>query len=188
MARIIGQTEPKRAILAVYCWSGQQGQAMADRFLGTLLMFAAGVSLVAGVSLAADVGIEEFNRALIQATTRMDNAAALALWEDDGITLLPEIKPIIGKKAIAKYLDDVATQLSGARMERFEMKCFGIERSGDFATEWCEEHQHVILPDGKSAFDGRGKMLLVLHRGADGKWRMRREMWNEGITEQSHGG
>jgi ketosteroid isomerase-like protein len=182
MARIIGQTEPKRAILAVYCGLGQQGQAMADRFLGTLLMFAA------GVSLAADVGIEEFNRALIQATTRMDNAAVLTLWEDDGITLLPEIKPIIGKKAIGKYLDDVASQLSGARMERFEMKCFDIERSGDFATEWCEEHQHVILPDGKSAFDGRGKMLLVLHRGADGKWRMRREMWNEGITEQSHGG
>jgi hypothetical protein len=22
-------------------------------------------------------------------------------------------------------------------------------------------------------------MLLVLHRGADGKWRMKREMWNQ---------
>lgn len=155
---------------------------MAGGFLGALLL------LACGASLAADAGIEEFNRALIQATTRMDNAAALALWEDDGITLLPQTKPIIGKNAIAKFLDDVASQLLGARMEKFEMKCFDIERAGDFATEWCEEHQQVMLADGKPPFDGRGKMLLVLHRGTDGKWRMRREMWNEGIADVAHGG
>jgi uncharacterized protein (TIGR02246 family) len=150
---------------------------MAGNYLGALLIFAS------GASLAADAGIEEFNRALIQATTRMDNAAAMALWEDDGITLLPQTKPIIGKKAIAKFLEGVSSQLSGARMEIFEMKCFDIERNGDFATEWCEEHQHVMLPGGKPPFDGRGKMLLVLHRGADGQWRLRREMWNEGIAD-----
>jgi uncharacterized protein (TIGR02246 family) len=155
---------------------------MAGKLLSALLIVAS------GASVAADAGIEEFNRALIQATTRMDNAAALALWEDDGITLLPQTKPIIGKKAIAKFLDDVSSQLSGARMEKFDMRCFNIERTADLATEWCEEHQHVLLPDGKPPFDGRGKMLLILHRGADGKWRMRREMWNEGIAENSPGG
>jgi uncharacterized protein (TIGR02246 family) len=155
---------------------------MASKLLGALLIFAC------GAGMAADAGIEEFNRALNQATTRMDNAAALALWEDDGVTLLPQTKPIIGKKAIAKFLDDVSSQLLGARMEKFEMKCFDIERSGDFATEWCEEHQHVVFPHGKPAFDGRGKMLLILHRGVDGKWRMRREMWNEGTAENSPGG
>lgn len=155
---------------------------MAGKLLSALLIIAC------GASRAADAGIDAFNRALNQATTRMDNAAALALWEDDGITLLPQTKPIIGKKAIAKFLDDISSQLLGARMEKFEMKCFDIERSGDFATEWCEEHQHVALPDGKPAFDGRGKMLLILHRGADGKWRMRREMWNEGTAENSPGG
>lgn len=152
---------------------------MTGKLLGALLIFAC------GASLASDAGIEEFNRALIDATTRMDNAAALALWEDDGITLLPQTKPIIGKKAIAKFLDGVSAQLTGARMEKFEMRCFDIERSGDLASEWCEEHQHVMLPGGKPAFDGRGKMLLILHRGADGKWRMRREMWNEGVADQS---
>jgi ketosteroid isomerase-like protein len=40
------------------------------------------------------------------------------------------------------------------------------------------------LPNGKPPFDGQGKMLLVLHRGPDGKWRMRREMWNEGIADE----
>lgn len=154
---------------------------MAGIFLAVLLMFGC------GASMAADAGIEAFNRALVEATTRMDNAAALALWEDDGITLLPEVKPIVGKKAIAKFLDEVSSQLTGARMEKFEMQCFDIEVSGNLATEWCEEHQHVILPDGKPAFDGRGKMLLILHRGTDRKWRIRREMWNEGIADNSHG-
>jgi len=150
---------------------------MAGKLIGAMLCFAC------GASFAADAGIEEFNRALIQATTRMDNTAALALWEDDGIALLPQTKPMIGKQAIAKFLDDVSSQLPGARMEKFEMKCFDVERSGDSATEWCEEHQHVVFPNGKPPFDGRGKMLLVLHRGADGKRRMRREMWNEGISD-----
>jgi uncharacterized protein (TIGR02246 family) len=155
---------------------------MANKLIGALLF------LSCGAGFAADAGIEKFNRALIQATTNMDNSATLALWEEDGIALLPQTKPMIGKKAIAKFLDDVSSQLSGARMEKFELKCFDVERTGDFATEWCEEHQHVVLPNDKAPFDGRGKMLLVLHRGADGKWRMRREMWNQGIADNSTGG
>ena len=151
---------------------------MKTALLGAFLM------LATHAAVAADVGIEEFNRALIQATTRMDNAATLALWEDDGITLLPQTKPIAGKKAIAGFLDEVATQLAGAKMEQFEMRCFNVEVVKDWASEWCEEHQHVLLPNGKPPFDGHGKMLLVLHRGADGKWRMRREMWNEGIADK----
>jgi ketosteroid isomerase-like protein len=131
---------------------------------------------------AAAAGVEEFNQALIQATTHMDNAASLALWEEDGIALLPQTKPLVGKKALGKFLDDVTRQMPGARMEKFELKCFDIETDADWATEWCQEHQHVVFPTG-APFDGWGKMLLVLHRGADGKWRMRREMWNEGLAE-----
>jgi ketosteroid isomerase-like protein len=152
---------------------------MTVKLLAVILM------LTGATAFAADAGIEEFNRALIQATTRMDNSAALALWEDNGISLLPQTKPIVGKRAIAKFLDDVSAQLVGAKMEKFEMHCFALEAVKDWASEWCEEHQHVILPDGKPPFDGRGKMLLILHRGDDGKWRMRREMWNEGIADNS---
>ena len=117
----------------------------------------------------------------------MDNAAVLALWEDDGIALLPQTKPMIGKKAIAKFLNDVSSQLPGARMEKFELKCFDVESTRDSATEWCEGRQHVVFPHGKLPFDGRGKMLLALHRGADGKWRMRREMWNAGTADSPAG-
>jgi uncharacterized protein (TIGR02246 family) len=127
--------------------------------------------------------IEAFNQKFEDATRRMDNAAILELWAEDGISLLPATKPVIGKAAIAAMMNAVTEQLKGARMDKFELRCSAIEVSGELATEWCSEHQIVILPDGKPPFDGRGKMLLVLRRGADGRWRLLREMWNQGEAD-----
>lgn len=123
--------------------------------------------------------IDVFNRKFEDATRRMDNAATVALWADDGISLLPSTRPIVGKAAIATFMDGVTAQIKGAKMEKFEMECFAIDVSGDTASEWCTEHQVVLMPGGKPPFDGRGKMLLVLRKGVDGKWLLLREMWNQ---------
>lgn len=131
------------------------------------------------------LGVEAFNRALDAATRRMDNAATLALWADDGVSLLPSTKPIAGKAAIAKFLGDVMSSLAGAHVERFDLRCFDIAVAGDWASEWCTEHQVVILGGGKPPFDGWGKMLLVLHREADGAWRLKREMWNQATADEA---
>jgi ketosteroid isomerase-like protein len=139
------------------------------------LLFA--IAFIAGAAHAADAGIDAFNRALSDATTHMDNAETMALWDEEGASLLPGNDPIVGKKAIAEFMDRVMQQLQGARMKSFEMHCGGIEQSGDWASEWCDEHQVVELGGSKPDFDGRGRILLVLHRSADGKWRLRREMW-----------
>ncbi|MBU6199166.1 MAG: DUF4440 domain-containing protein [Xanthomonadaceae bacterium] len=128
---------------------------------------------------AASTEIEAFNRAWADATRRIDNTAALALWEDDGVSLLPSTPPIVGKPAIAKMLDDIAKQVPGAHMRSFELQCHDIKVSGDWASEWCTEHQVVEMPNGKPPFDGRGKLLVILHRGADGHWRLQTEMWNQ---------
>ena len=122
-------------------------------------------------------GVRVFNAAMTDATRRMDNAATLALWDDAGVSLLPATAPIAGKAAIAKFFGDVTAQLKGARMESFDMSCADIEVSGAWASEWCTEHQVVSFPDGQPKFDGRGRMLLVLHRGADDRWKLRAEMW-----------
>jgi uncharacterized protein (TIGR02246 family) len=125
----------------------------------------------------ARAGVEQFNAQLDDATRRMDNAATLALWAEDGVSLLPGSKPMVGKAAIRAFLEGVTAAIKGARMEHFEMHCEGIEVSGDLATEWCDEHQVVQLPGGKPPFDGRGRMLLVLRRDSDGRWLLLREMW-----------
>lgn len=123
--------------------------------------------------------INTFNKAFADATRRMDNTATLALRAEDGISLLPSTEPIVGKAAVATFLENVTSQIKGATMESFDMECFDIIASGDFATEWCTEHQVVRLGEGKPPFDGRGRMLLVLRRSASGVWRIEREMWNQ---------
>ncbi len=128
----------------------------------------------------AALEIEALNKSLADATRRMDNGAALALWADDGVSLLPSTKPIEGKKAIGDFLNTVTAAYPGARMESFTMQCHGLEISGNWASEWCTEHQIVNLAADKPPFDGWGKMLLVLHRSAGG-WRITREMWNQAL-------
>lgn len=134
---------------------------------------------------ASHAGIAAFNDDFASATRSMSNKAILALWDDDGTSLLPSTKPILGKNAIARFLDAVMTSLRGAHMTKFESECFDLRASGDWASEWCSEHQVVELGGGKAPFDGRGKMLLVLHRGTDGKWRIHDEMWNEALAPDS---
>jgi len=142
--------------------------------LGALALSCAATAAPAGMTASIDA----FNAAFADATRHLDNMAALQLWDDEGVELLPETQPLIGKRAIARFLDDVVKQLPGAHMVAFEMRCAGVEVAGDWASEWCDEHQKVELGGGKPPFEGRGRLLLVLHRGGDGNWRLRREMWN----------
>ena len=147
-----------------------------------LAFLLAAASLAAQSSSSAHPDIEEFNRAFANATRTMDNAATLALWDDDGVSLLPSTAPISGKPAIAKFMHDVMTSLAGAHMTSFDLACHDIQVSGNWGSEWCTEHQVVALPDGKPPFDGHGKMLLVLHRTPDGHWRIHDEMWNQALA------
>ena len=124
--------------------------------------------------------IDSFNRDFRDATLHMDNAAAMALWEDDGVTLLPGLAPIEGRKTIAKWLDDVVARMPGYRVTAQENSFHDLQVSGDWASEWGTTHQVVQPPDGKPAVDTWGKILLVLHRGRDSRWRIREEMWTPG--------
>jgi ketosteroid isomerase-like protein len=125
--------------------------------------------------------IDTFNAKFLEAQLRMDDAAILGMWAEDGASLLPERSPIVGKPAITKFLTGVTVQLKGWRMEKMELDFQGIEVSEDWASEWALEHQVVRPLDDRPVFDGRGKMLLVLHREADGNWKVKREMWNQGM-------
>jgi ketosteroid isomerase-like protein len=153
----------------------------AMRFIGKALLFFLFIPVVA-FAATPQSGIEAFNKALDSATRSMSNAAIMTLWEDDGVSLLPSTPPIAGKAAIGKFLDSVVAMYPGGQMKKFEMQCHDIQVSGDWGSEWCTEHQIVQFPGGKPPFEGWGKMLFVLHRGADGKWRVKQEMWNQAVT------
>jgi ketosteroid isomerase-like protein len=135
------------------------------------------VGCLALPATAAADSLATFNARFEDATRRMNNQALAALWEEDGISLLPETPPILGKRAISAFVEKAIGEFPGAKMKSFTLSCADPIQSGGLATEWCFEHQVVNLGDGKT-FDGRGRMLLVLRRGADGRWRLLREMWN----------
>ena len=140
------------------------------------------IALLAAASPAVPVAnlppdIAAFNRALTTATLHMDNAGVLALWEEDGVSLLPGQAPMQGRKSIARFLDEVVKQIPGARVTLQEDRCQDAEVAGDWASEWCTTHQVVDLGGGRAPWEGRGRMLLVLHRGKKGQWRIKREMW-----------
>src|ERR1700757_1378305 len=125
--------------------------------------------------------IDAFNKKYIAAHLRMDNAAVMSMWAEDGISLLPATDPIIGKDAIGKFMEDVTGKMPGYHMQKIDVDFQGIEGSGNWASEWAEEHQVVQPPPGRRVIDSYGKLLLVLHREADGNWRITREMWNQGL-------
>ena len=131
---------------------------------------------LAGAPLPPELA--DFNAALSRATLAMDNSASMALWDPaSGVSLLPESAPLIGTPAIADMLAAVAKSLPGAHMQSFELGCHLVSQDAHLATEWCDEHQVVVFPDGRPTFDGRGRMLLVLRRSSDHHWRLLCEMW-----------
>jgi len=127
--------------------------------------------------------IERFNREFTAAILRMDNAAVMSLWAEDGTTLLPGMAPLSGRANIAKWLDDITSRMPGYRVTRQEDSFHDLQVSGDWASEWGTTVQVVQPPDGKPAIESHGKILLVLHREKDGKWRIKQEMWNAGPRE-----
>ncbi|MBB5343397.1 YybH family protein [Tunturibacter empetritectus] len=122
------------------------------------------VSSAQAVSSGFQTEITAFNRRLEDATKRMNNADVMSLWADEGISLLPSTNPLVGKAAIAAFLDRVTAQLQNAKMEKFELQCSPAEGDGNWASEWCDEHQVVSLPGGKPPFDGRGGVPDLLCR------------------------
>ena len=122
--------------------------------------------------------IEAWNQNYIAAHLKMDNAAILAMWQEDGVSLLQGMPPIIGKQAIGKFVDDAVAQIPGYHMKTMEIDFREIQIMGDWAYEWGIEHQVLEPPPGKEAFDGRGNILLILHKDARGEWKIKQEMWS----------
>jgi len=129
---------------------------------------------------AAQMEITAFNRKFRSVTLRMDNAAVLALWAEDGVDLMPGMDPLIGKAAIRKWLDEVLKKISGYQVVKEEDDFHDIRVSGDWASEWGTTHQVIQPPGNEPPIETRGKILLVLHREKDGAWKIKMEMWTPG--------
>jgi uncharacterized protein (TIGR02246 family) len=150
-------------------------------FLGVCLvaisMAAAGLT----ARTAEDAGrkeIEAFNKRYVELHLNMDTAGILALWEEDGVDLMPGEAALIGREKISTWVEDILGKMPGYKVMKQEMQFYNIHVCGEWASEWATEHQVVQPPEGKPVIDSYGKMALVLHREASGEWKVQQEMWN----------
>src|SRR5215472_10464061 len=116
--------------------------------------------------------LEKFNNHFRELHLNMDTAGIFALWADDGVDLMPGEAPMIGKKVIEAWVEAILAKMPGYKVTKQEMEFHDIQVSGDWASEWALEHQVVQPPDGKESIETWGKMALVLHREANGEWRI----------------
>jgi ketosteroid isomerase-like protein len=123
--------------------------------------------------------IEQFNHELDDAILHMDNARILALWADDGVTLLPGMAPVEGKINVAAFMQRAIASMPGFHVTEQHTDFRNIEISGDWASEWGLAHQVATPPGGKAPIEVHGKILLVLHRDSAGAWKIKQEMWND---------
>jgi uncharacterized protein (TIGR02246 family) len=127
--------------------------------------------------------IEAFNKRYVELHLKMDTAGILALWAEDGVDLMPGDAPMVGRKKISAWVEDIVAKMPGYKVMKQEMEFHDIHVCGDWASEWATEYQEVQPPGGKELINTYGKMALVLHREAGGKWKVQQEMWNAGLTK-----
>lgn len=145
-----------------------------------LLMTALGAPAVMAQEDQEKQEIEAFNRRFTAAHLKMDNAAVISMWAEDGVSLLPGMDPMSGKANIAKWLEDITARMPGYHVIKQQNDFHDILISGDWASEWATTIQITQPPEGKALIEVHGKILLVLHKEADGKWKIKQEMWNAG--------
>jgi ketosteroid isomerase-like protein len=119
-----------------------------------------------------------FNEKFINAHLRMDNPAIIAMWAEDGVSLLPSMAPMVGRAAIGKFITDISAQMPGYKIVREKIDFHDVQVSGDWASEWGLETQGLQPPNNQPAMEGYGKILFVLHKDAKGEWKIQQEMWN----------
>ncbi|MGH9775817.1 MAG: YybH family protein [Candidatus Acidiferrales bacterium] len=122
--------------------------------------------------------LDAFNQEWIGTCQKMDNAAATALWAEDGADLLQGMAPMIGKAKITEWLNSLTPQLAGAKMIYCTVDWQDIQIHGDIAYEWGINKQKIEFPPPQKPFEGAGKILLIVKRQADGAWKIEVETWN----------
>jgi len=122
--------------------------------------------------------IEAFNKRYVELHLKMDTAGILAQWSEDGVDLMPGNAPMIGRKKIAAWVEDIVAKMPGYKVMKQETEFHDIHVGGEWASEWATEHQVVQPPDGKPVIESYGKIALVLHRESNGEWKVQQEMWN----------
>ena len=122
--------------------------------------------------------VDALNAKEVRACQQMDNPASAELWAEDGVDLIQGLEPMVGKAAIAAWLNGLTPGLNGAKMVYCTIDWKQITIQGDWAYEWGINKQRIEFPPPQQPFESEGKMTLVLKRQTSGEWKIELESWN----------
>jgi uncharacterized protein (TIGR02246 family) len=134
----------------------------------------AGVSPVQGQD-AVRVAIEKRAAEFSAAFNRGDVKAVAAMYTEDAIALPPDADIVRGRTAIEKLWTDAMA--SGMKSITFTV--LDVQSSGDLAVE-TGRAAIGLQTAGQPVTTQAGKYVVVWQRGADGQWRLLRDIWNGG--------
>lgn len=131
---------------------------------------------------AAPTGLTEADRAAIEAARAAAEAAAnandietwTAHYADDAVFLQPNMPVITGKAAIVESMKQFPP-LSGVKFTHTS-----VEGAGDLAFAQ-GTYELTMTPPGAAAITDRGKFIEIWRKGADGGWRMYRDIYNSDL-------
>lgn len=124
-------------------------------------------------------GIAELHARDRAATLSGDARALAALWTPDAVRMEPGGAADVGRAAIfASDARDQAGRPRGWAVLRYDPDIRQISVHGDWAVEWGYFDSLWRRSAKARPVPLRGKLLRVLHRDSDGKWRFAHVMWN----------
>ena len=119
-------------------------------------------------------GIEELHRIDLEASRTRDFEALLSLWTEDGVLLMPEMRPVVGKEAIRSYMGKQAAVSRTYTIREYEHFWQEIKIFDDWACEWGYFSGEVEMVDSGEIVRQKGKLLRILKRQEDGSWKCAR--------------
>jgi uncharacterized protein (TIGR02246 family) len=109
-----------------------------------------------------------------QADMSGDIDGLLSYYTEDVVSMPPDLPALVGKDALRAYYEDAFSQIS---IEKLEMTPEEIHVAGDWAFSR-GKFEETVVPSAGDPFDVVGKFLFILHREADGSWKVARLIGN----------
>ena len=120
---------------------------------------------------AIRTSIEEFTRAV----GKGDFATAAGLDAEDGVIMPPNTPAVEGRAGIQKTLEGFG------RPQAFSQPVVEIDGVGDLAYARVNYARTLTPPNTTTPVNDTGKVLIVLRKQSDGKWRTTRGIFNSDL-------
>jgi uncharacterized protein (TIGR02246 family) len=120
---------------------------------------------------AISSAIAEFTAAV----SKGDFAAVAGGYTADGVIMPPNAPAVQGREGIQKLFEAMGRPVS------FSQPVVEIDGEGNLAYARVNYDVTLTPPGGKTPVNDKGKVLIVMRKEADGRWRTSRGMWNSDL-------